>query len=287
MSEQLFFQNYLVAFLDLVGQREALRKMSGLPTAPAEIDAFIQIARESLGKVLDMRKAFAAFFNAAKQEKLDVSQIPAEHRATFQAARKITCSMYGLSDAIVISVPLGGNDEDYKATKGIKVALLAVCSLAVLAFGSKIAFRGGVDVGIATTLDGGEVYGPALARAYSLESEMAEYPRFVVGGELLRFLEIVIHQQPTTTFGALAQKNAARCKSMVVQDTDGRQMLDFLGREVRESPGASLLSDMVMPGHDFVLNEYENFQRSGNDKLASRYLRLLQYYDARKKLWGV
>ena len=287
MSEQLFFQNYLVAFLDLVGQREALRKMSKLPGTPAEINAFIQIARESLGKVLDMRQGFGNFLNAAKQEKLDLSQFPAEHRANIQAARQIECSMYGLSDAIVISVPLGGSDEHCKATNGVKIALLAVCSLAVLALGGKIAFRGGVEVGIATMLDAGEVYGPALARAYSLESEMAEYPRIVVGNGLLHFLEAVTRQEPQSPFGRIAQQNAVKCRRMIVQDTDGRQMLDFLGREVRESPGASLLSDLVMPGHDFVMSEYEKFQRAGNDKLASRYYRLLSYYDARKKLWGV
>lgn len=89
MSEQLVFQNYLVAFLDLVGQREALRKMSELPDTPAETDAFIQIGRESLGKVLDIRRGFENFLNAAKQEKFDLSQFPAEHRANIQAARKL------------------------------------------------------------------------------------------------------------------------------------------------------------------------------------------------------
>lgn len=193
--------------------------------------------------------------------------------------------MYGLSDAIVISVPLGGNDEHCKATNGVKIALLAVCSLAVLAFGGKIAFRGGVEVGIAAMLDGGEVYGPALARAYSLESEMAEYPRIVVGNGLLHFLETVARQEPQTPFGHIARHNAANCRRMIVQDTDGRQMLDFLGRETRESPAASLMCDLVTKGHEFVRSEYEKFHKAGNDKLASRYFRLLQYYEARKKAW--
>ena len=195
--------------------------------------------------------------------------------------------MYGLSDSIVITVPLGGNDEHCTATNGIEVALLAICSLAVLAFGGKIAFRGGVDVGIATMLDAGEVYGPVLARAYSLENEVAEYPRFVVGSELLQYLETVIHQQPTTVFGTVAQQNAVRCKQMIVQDTDGRQMLDFLGTAVKELVGTSLPSELVPKGYDFVHSEYEKFTKTGNEKLASRYFRLLQYYEARKKAWGM
>ena len=285
MSDQLFFQHHLVAFLDLVGQRGTLRKMLDLPTTSAEMETFIQIGRESLGRVLDMRTAFDKFFTAAKQGVLDLSQFPAEHRANIQAARQVECSMYGLSDAIVISVPLGGDDEHCKAGNGIEISLLAICSLAILAFGRKVAFRGGVDVGIATTLDGGEVYGPALVKAYSLETEVAEYPRVVVGNDLFQFLEHVTNQQARTPFGRIAQENAARCKRMVVQDTDGRQMLDFLGQEVRNSAAASLLCDFVISGHDFVRTEYEKFQKGGNDKLASRYFRLLQYYEARKKFW--
>jgi hypothetical protein len=165
--------------------------------------------------------------------------------------------------------------------------MLAVCGLAIRAFASNVAFRGGVDVGIATMLDRGEVYGPALARAYNLESEIAEYPRVVVGNNLFDFLEMVAGQKPQSTFGTAAHEYAMECKRMIVQDTDGRQMLDFLGVEVKNRLGASVPCSLVSKGHEFVKDEYEKFRQSGNEKLAPRYFRLLQYYLARKKVWGV
>ena len=142
-------------------------------------------------------------------------------------------------------------------------------------------FRGGLDVGIGIKIKQDEVYGPALASAYQLESEAAEYPRIVIGLNLLEFLETVMNQDPKTTFGELAKHKAARCRRMIVQDTDGRQMLDFLGTEVRTvlgELGKPFPPEVVTKGHDFVESEYKRFQDSGQEKMASRYFRLLQYY---------
>ncbi len=162
----------------------------------------------------------------------------------------------------------------------------AISGMAILAFGRGTAFRGGIDVGIAALLDGNEVYGPVLVRAYRLENEAAEYPRFVVGEELFNFLDdTVAKQEPKTKLGEVAIENALRCRGMIVQDTDGRKMIDFLGTVVKENLGTSEMCQFVRQGHDFVLGEYQRFQRIGNDKLASRYYRLLSYYLARMKIW--
>ena len=110
---------------------------------------------------------------------------------------QLHCSVYGLSDAVVIAVPLAEKTTDdciFRAVRGVTISLLAIAGLAIRAFATEVAFRGGMDVGIATMLDGCEVYGPALARAYCLESEAAEYPRVVVGGDLVRFLNDIAVQ---------------------------------------------------------------------------------------------
>lgn len=287
MSEKFCFQHYFVAFLDLVGQSEALRRMSDLPAAPAEKQEFIETARNSLGKVLQMRDGFTKFFDGAKRATVDLSPFPAEHHSTILAARQIKFKMYGLSDFIVIAVPLGGEDEHCTAMNGVELAMLAAGGLTIWAFAAGIAFRGGMDVGVATAVDGDEVYGSPLEKAHRLESEMTEYPRCVVSAELLRFLDLVSTQEPRTPFGALAKQLAAGCRRMIVQDTDGRHMLDFLGTEVKDKLGASIPCEDVVKAYAFVLREYEKFQKNGPEKLASRYFRLLQYFLERKKVWGM
>jgi hypothetical protein len=284
-DNKIVFQYYLVAYLDLVGQRDSLRKMLSIPTTSIEKEDFIKTAKNSLGKVLQIRKGFTDFLNVAKRPLLDLSFLPKESRAVMQKAREVECNMSSFSDSIIITVPLSGDDEKCKAMNGVELALLSICGLAALAFADKIILRGGVDVGIGAKIDGNEIYGSALTRAYYLESEIAEYPRFVVGTELWEFLKEVSIQNPQTKLGEIAKKAAVDCKRMIIQDTDGWFMLDFLGEEVKKSLGESLPDKLFSLGYDFILSEYEKFQKTGNDKLAPRYYRLLQYYLERKKIW--
>jgi hypothetical protein len=261
--------------------------MSSIPTTPQEEKEFIAIARSSLGRVLQIRKAFTDFFDGAKRAAVDLSPFPAEHHAAILTARQVQFKMYGLSDSIVIAVPLGGEDEHCTATNSVELAFLAASGLTVWALAKDLAFRGGLDVGIAAEVDGKEVYGSALAKAVHLESEVAEYPRCVIGVELLQFLDLVSTQPHTTSLGGWAKYLAAGCRRMTVQDTDGRQMLDFLGMEVKDKLGASLSCEVVAEAYAFVVRRYDIIRKSGNDKLASRYFRLLQYFLARKKAWGL
>jgi hypothetical protein len=287
LNNKLVFQHYLVAFLDLVGQRDALRRLLAIPATPTEERVFIENTRQSLGKVLELRRDFEGFFEGASRVP-DLSRYPVEYRDTIQSTMKIEYTMLGMSDAIVIAVPLGGDDEFCKAMNGVELAFRSICGLAIDAFSVGLIFRAGLDVGIATHLEEtNEIYGSALVNAYHIETELAEYPRFVVGSGLLDFIQTVQNQKPQTIFGQVAKFVANACRRMIVQDTDGRQMLDFLGAEVKLTLGGVISAERVLRGHDFVHDEYERFRVAGNEKLASRYFRLLQYYLARKKVWGL
>ena len=282
MDDKIVFQDYLVAYLDLVGQRESLRKMLSLPTTKAEETDFLALAKQNFGKVIAIRKGFTDFFDVAKKPQLDLSLIPKELHAIALAALEVECNMNSFSDSIIITVPLGGDDEHCKAIHGVFLALLSIGGLATWAFAGKAILRGGIDKGIGAKIDGNEVYGSALNRAYYLESEIAGYPRFVVGTELWEFLNEVSSQKPQTKLGEIAKQQASDCKRMIKQDTDGWLILDFLGEEVKKSLGESLPCNLFSLGHDFILNEYQKFQKAHNDKLTPRYYRLLQYYLARK-----
>lgn len=288
MTDVLNFQNYLVVFVDHLGQRERLREITEIPTTDEEKPRFIEKIKESLGNILGTRDLFKSYFEASFLYKPNLDYVPLESRNEFSAAlEKAPMIFYGMSDSVVVGIPLIINNENCAAINSILDAFLATCGIGLASLSIGVPMRGGLDVGVATQIDNNEIYGPALERAFYLESELAEYPRFLVGRELIHYLSWVENQKNRTTRTGLAAKGLARfCREMIITDTDGRFMLDFLGTKVKEATGGSSQKH-VSPAFKFVNSQYEKYSKEGNEKLASRYYRLLRYFNSRKKIWDV
>ena len=73
MSDNLLFQNYLVVFLDHLGQRKILEEISKLPTNSDEQQEFIQLIKETHGKVIALREIFRDFFDESKKYRPNVN----------------------------------------------------------------------------------------------------------------------------------------------------------------------------------------------------------------------
>lgn len=286
-DENLLFQHYLVVFIDILGQRRGLREITNLPTKDGEKDPFVRKLKETFGKVDALRGAFRNFFETAESSSPNTSLVPPQYRDEFISSQKSETYFYGFSDSIIIAVPLMSDDDNCTAMNGVYSALVAASGIGLIALSSKIALRGGIDVGIATQIEGKEIYGPALERAYFLESNLAECPRFLVGKELSTYLHWVESQVYKTRMGEVSKAFARLCREMIIQDMDGRLILDFMGARAKEAADASIGLEVVKSARDFVLSEYETHVHNGNDKLSSRYFRLLRYIDSRARMWGV
>lgn len=201
--------------------------------------------------------------------------------------RKADLIFYGISDAVVIAVPLMSNDENCAAINGIHDAFVATCGIGLLSLSVNVPIRAGLDVGVATQIDDKEIYGPALERAVYLESKLAEYPRFMVGKELLNYLLWVENQMAKTHIGLIAKGTATFCREIIIQDTDGRYMLDFLGSKIKEAADGVIDQKLVASAFDFVISQYDKYLKEENKTLASRYYRLLRYFHSRKSIWGL
>ena len=283
----LLFQYYLVVFLDILGQRRMLREIKNLPTNEKEKGNFIRKLKETIGKVDKVRDAFQDFFEAANSYVPNTKLVPPEHRKEFIASQKSEAYFYGFSESIIIAVPLMSDDENCTAMNGVYSALVATSGIGLIALAATITLRAGLDVGVATQIEGKDIYGPALERAYFLESQLAEYPRFVVGNELINYLLWVENQQCKSRLGIVAKGMAKFCRQMIIQDTDGRFMLDFMGVRSKEMADNSIDTEVVKLARDFVVSQYKKYFDDENQKLASRYFRLLRYFNSRAKLWGL
>ena len=164
-------------------------------------------------------------------------------------------------------------------TNGI-FELIGTCGgLMLLGLTERRPIRGGVDVAWGAELRPGELYGPAVARAYELESQVAEYPRIAVGPHVIRFLSSVQRQKARDRFAEYDQSLADTCLKLIGRDTDGQYIVDYLGNGFRDAVSKEHHSEMYAHARNFVVQQVELHRLAGCDKLASRYTKLLEYFD--------
>lgn len=286
-DDNITAQHYLVIFLDVLGQRSILRRIRNLPTTDEEKKDFIEKIRKTYGAVSALREGFNNYFESVKAHIPNTNMVPPEIREEYIAAQRCESYTYSFSDSIIIAVPLMSNDDNCTAMNGVFSAFLAAAGVGTLALATEICLRGGLEVGVALPIEGGEIYGPALERAYFLENNQAEYPRFVVGHELMQYLDWVESRNSKSNLGRMSERLAKACREMIIRDTDGRLMLDFLGPTVKEAMAQSIKTEELEKIRNFIAAQHQKFFKLENHKLASRYYRLMRYFNYRAELWGL
>lgn len=285
--KDIIVQHFLVAFLDVLGQRAELRSLVSLPTNEEDLRRTATTLKRTLGFVLKVRALFKEFFTKFSEPSEFLKLLPEPERVLLRELRKSEVSFYGFSDSFVVAIPLRTDNDHCTQMNGVYAALIAACWTPVASLFDEHTLRGGIDVGVGVQLGSGEVYGAALERAYTLESEVAGHPRIAVGNELIQYLEFVRDLPVTTIPGRCAKEVARRCLRFIMKDIDGQPILDFLGEAFREASDRAVKPDLVRKSYQFVIKEYDHWMTSGNDKLALKYKNLREYFETRKSLWGL
>lgn len=274
------YQRYLVIFLDILGQKELLSQMTELPKTEDEKNKFKTLSDKTHGKIVGIRNCFFKCFEAI------LNTLPPINRPKIY--------YYGISDSIIIAVPLDSNQND-TAIIGCFSALAATCIAGLFELAKKTVIRGGLDISTAIRIGENEIYGHAVASAHYIESQLADYPRFVVGDELRKYIRETESQEPSSSTNDNI-KIANMCRELFFQDSDGCYMLDYLGSAmgqymamIRDSGNVdSNFSKIHKNAFNFVKAEYDGFVNEANEnsqKLALRYHRLLSYFELRRSLW--
>lgn len=154
---------HLVAFLDVLGQREKFKALH-LPTSPEDKENVAEVLKQTAGFVLELRKTFDNNFTAFESGLSNLKQ---------HTHKSVRPKFVGFSDSFVTSVPIRNQDGDLPLMITIVSALSAAATVMQVSLASKHPLRGGIDVGLATEIGPEEIYGTALERAYLLESEEA------------------------------------------------------------------------------------------------------------------
>jgi hypothetical protein len=203
---------------------------------------------------------------------------PASYRFTIKPTKDQT----RFSDCVVLSIPLqeerGEEEGAARAAGTIYTALVALSGITLHALGNGMPLRGGIQVGTATELYPGEVYGAPLLDAYKRESTIAVYPRTVIHPDLFGYLQYLERREPDTDTNKYVLKKAGGCRRLICEAPDDLQpMLHFLSPEVVEA--APEYTVLRLPAYKWVRAQVGRYRQETNLQLAGRYSRLATYFD--------
>jgi hypothetical protein len=215
-----------------------------------------------------------------KQEDSPTRQsLPPELRGEWDKLHGQEVHIQYWSDGLVAFSSLG-NKEAATQVNGAFALLGMAGSLCFMNLGHQFRnpIRGGIEIAWGTELRPGELYGPAIARSYELESEVAQYPRIAVGARMTEFLKTVEALTPKDNASRYSVAMAKTCLSMLVRDFDGKWMVHYLGDTFREAVSRNEHVAMYNDAAKFISEEYGRFRTAGDSKLAARYFHLLSYF---------
>lgn len=285
LSDQLVFAHYSVCFIDLLGQQEAMKGQQLLPpdqNSP-EFVAFSRSARESIGRIIKLQKDADNFVRAAGEDRtrLDLSGLTPRQRQDFLIAKGSKIKQQRWSDGLVLFARHA--DHDVKCPMNSAFALLGTAGcLCLLGLARKAPLRGGIDFAWGAELHENELYGPVVARAYELESTVAQYPRIVVGKEFVQYLQFHSANPDKTAFTEIDRAMANQCLSLLTEDADGNYIIHYLGDGFIDAITHTHHAAMYAKAHAFVAAEWERLRKIGNSKLSLRYSHLYSYFEAHR-----
>ena len=292
-DDDIKFGQYVVGFLDLVGQAEVLRQMDSIPTNEEESAVFKHKVLTTLGSVLDLRSTFKQYFRglmSSEESNRLAETLSGKAKETFLGFFEVKYGTQLFFDSVIVYSPLFG-DSGSVTTIGVHGIIISGAMSMLLSLAKRKPLRGGMDIGVCTEIGDGDIYGPAVVKAHDLEEKVADYPRIVVGHDLILFLERNICAGAMNLAGhALILKvnaeNARIARNIICQDENNVPIIDFLGESIAEMFGAdSVVQLAVKEARLYVASEFDRFSREGNEKLARRYARLNRYCESRAKVW--
>ena len=286
MTRHWIIENYMVAFLDVLGQSDEVLKLQYKPTNKEEEKIAASVLENTAGYILDLREAFISYSQAIGQSTGLLDRLPPNQREQAETMRRVEAEFHGLSDSILITVPLTNDNEHCTPMNSIYPSLFGICGMFIPALVSKKPFRGGVDIGWGVRLTQDELYGSALVKAVKLESKAAEYPRVIIGNSLLDYINQVEAFDSCTIFSKFAKMNAVNCKSLITSDFDEYHILDVIGSGFQSVEHATK-PQWVEQSYEFIVKTHERFGEIDDTKHHSRYGLLRNYFESRLHLWNI
>jgi len=158
------FGSYLVGLVDVLGQREdlaALKKSLSASQARRPITK-----TEPYRKVKKVRDFLKEYEELAKEKGLPLG----DTRPKLQQ----------FADTVLFYCRISTGDRE-RFFLTLYVTLLTFAKLMLSSFALELALRGAIEYGFAAEIGERDLYGPVFANAYDFESNVAQYPPWLMG----------------------------------------------------------------------------------------------------------
>ncbi|WP_024674436.1 hypothetical protein [Pseudomonas syringae] len=259
------YEERFIAFVDILGFGKLVESSAIAPDVVQQIlDALMSIHPDKI------RDEMPFTINHDKVPAEEMEQLLRDLRRA-AAAMRLLCpvAVHYFSDSLVISAPASN-------PMASQMVLDLLTKLSTMMWMShKLLLRGGVTVGPLVHVENGPMFGPAMNRAYKLESKLAVAPRFLIDRHCIeRYREV-------ETFGLFES---------FIQKEDGDFFYASLAtafRHIINDSAQSLLSeDFLKPFRSAMLSAPEEIERlavkfKDEAEILKKYVWLANEFSAR------
>lgn len=188
-----------------------------------------------------------------------------------RVADDLEMSFLTFSDCTVRVVPLDSKSNKKFPGGILWQELLSLVFLQARMVRERCFIRGGLAVED-IYIDDGMVFGPAMIKAYALESEFAVYPRIVVDPAVFPLFEKepLLKHHDTDTEWEFLQK-------VIRRDSDGLYFVDYISGILTEFDEEGMEFDFLAAHKEIVLESAA--AHKGFNKIAAKYLWLANYHN--------
>ncbi len=247
---------------------------------PPNKDEAVAIVKKSVGRIIGTQKLFENFYNSHTSSDSAYSKFPPILQQAIPDAAPAQLKWQYFSDGLVVYIPLGSGLVASPASSLFEL-LIASGMLCLLGLAAQSPVRIGIDAAWAVEYRPNELYGSALAHAYKLESEVAQWPRVVVGEGLVGYLQHYATDGDNSISSQIRREMGAICLKLLTIDIDGNHIVDYLGEEYRLVTKGTLDKPTIAQAQLYAENQITHWRNVGDMKLVQRYEFVCSYFSSR------
>lgn len=288
-------QYWTAAFIDLLGQKDLFKKIDYIPREGDSMnrEEFTHNLLNAYGRMKFISDQIYELSNTLKGPQNRLS-LDAHQQTLYKTMKSPQVQIQKFSDGALVYYPMGDHSS-YSIPNAINdiISLSGLLMLGSLA--AEIPLRIGIAIGAGALIDN-QLFGPVIANAYDMESQVAQFPRAVIHEKVIGLLKGEASKDIsniTSNKGRYDREISERCLDYVEKDGDGHWFVDYLSHQFKAAVGATkesheTLTGLIKYAYDFICSEHKRLsekedsclQESCHTKstLPERYARLKQYF---------